>query len=137
MVRLFEFEQFTNDLRKVYLFAQSDKFSFSHIDSLVRNVSEKIFIQLTPPGVFAGDINKTMPILNYGNGNVLKDLIENGSVDRKNVYNQPENLTNAFSKVNFHKKTEGLQFIPKTGFTKNEATGLNFPRVAKTEKGSK
>lgn len=137
MVRLFEFEQFTNDLRKVYLFAQSDKFSFSHIDSLVRNVSEKIFIQLTPPGVFAGDINKTMPILNYGNGNVLKDLIENGSVDRKNVYNQPENLTNAFSKVNFHKKTEGLQFIPKTVFTKNEATGLNFPIIAKTEKGSK
>ena len=137
MMRLFEFEQFTNDLRKVYLFAQSDKFSFSHIDSLVRNVSEKIFIQLTPPSVFPGDINKEMPILNYGNSKVLKELIENGTVDRNKVYNQPENLSNAFSKINFHKKTEGLPFIPKTVFSKQEANALTFPIIAKTEKGSK
>lgn len=137
-MRLFEFDKFTeNDLHRVYLFASSDKFSFSHIDSLVRSVSQKMFQLLTPPGIFADSIDKTLPVFNYGNKEEIKKLIEDGVIERKNVYNQPENLVNANSKVEFHKKTAGMEFIPKTVYSKEEASSLKFPIIAKTEKGSK
>lgn len=139
MHRLLEFDGFKNsDLKKIYLFARSDRFSFSHIDSLVRSVADNIFQMITPPGIFPNMINKKYPVYNYGNYDELKLLIQRGDVNADNVYNNPENLINANSKVEFHKKTEGLDFVPKTVFTKEDAIGkLKFPVIAKPSGGSK
>ncbi len=133
------YSKFTNnDLKKFYLFAHSDRFSFSHIDSLVRSVSENIFLLLTPPGIFKGNIDPTIPILNYGNKPELQELIDKGIVQKKMVYNLPEFLKNANSKVEFHKKTKDLNFVPKSVFTKEKALkDLKFPIIAKPDTGSK
>jgi len=64
-------------------------------------------------------------------------LLDDGVVLEKNVYNLPKNLVNANSKVEFHKKTDKLDFVPKTVFTKSEAEGLKFPIIAKPAGGSK
>jgi len=137
-MRLYEFDQYTgNDLRKIYLFSHSDKFSFSHIDSLVRSVAQKMFEMLTPPGIFSESIVKSVPVFNYGNKKELSALIAKGVIDAKNVYNRPENLINANSKVKFHQIMSALDFIPKTVFTKEEAANLKFPVIAKTDRGSK
>ena len=126
-----------NDLKKFYLFSHSDKFSFSHIDSLVRSVSGELFLLLMPPGVFADSIDPNIPIFNYGNKPELQELIKKGVVKKKNVYNLPDKLVNANSKVEFHKKTKDLKFVPKTVFTQEEALKLKFPIIAKPESGSK
>jgi hypothetical protein len=126
-----------NDLRKFYLFSHSDKFSFSHIDSLVRSVAGEMFMLLMPPGIFPDSIDPTIPIFNYGNTPELQKLIDDGIVKKENVYNLPENLPNANSKVEFHKKTKALKFVPKSVFTKEEAAKLKFPIIAKPANGSK
>lgn len=126
------------DLKKIYLFTHGDKFSFSHIDAIVRAVGENIFQLLAPPGIYPETIDKTMPVFNYGNNEEIAKLIKDGVIDKKNVYNQPENLVNANSKVEFHKKTKDLKFIPKTVFTKEDALkSLKFPIIAKPDTGSK
>lgn len=131
------FESHSNDLRKFYLFSHSDRFSFSHIDSLVRSVSGELFMLLMPPGIFPNSINPNIPVFNYGNTPELQELIDGGFVLEKNVYNLPKNLVNANSKIEFHKKTEALEYVPKTVFTKEEANGLKFPIIAKPSGGSK
>lgn len=139
MKRLHLFESFnaTNDLKKFYLFSHSDRFSFSHIDSLVRSVAGDIFMFLMPPGIFPKSIDPNIPVFNYGNTPELQELIDSGFILEKNVYNLPKNLVNANSKVEFHKKTEGLDYVPKTVFKKEEAAGLKFPIIAKPSGGSK
>lgn len=132
------FESFKdNDLQKIYLMSHSDKFSFSHIDSLVRSVSAKLFMLLMPPGIFPESINPEIPIFNYGNTPELQKLLDDGIVKSKNVYNLPKNLPNANSKVEFHKRTKDLKFVPKSVFTKEEAEKLKFPIIAKPAEGSK
>lgn len=126
-----------NDLQKFYLMSHSDKFSFSHIDSLVRSVAGHLFLLLMPPGIFPGSINPEIPVFNYGNTPELQKLIDDGVIRKENVYNLPENLVNANSKVEFHKKTNGLDFVPKSVFTKEEAASLKFPVIAKPSGGSK
>jgi hypothetical protein len=133
-----DYSQYTNsDLKKFYLFAHSDRFSFSHIDSLVRSVSAELFQLLMPPGIFPKSIDPEIPIFNYGNKPELQKLIDDGIVKKKNVYNLPENLINANSKVEFHKKTKDLKFVPKSVFTKKAAMDLKFPIIAKPAGGSK
>lgn len=136
-IHLFESFNSNNDLHKFYLIPHSDKFSFSHIDSLVRSVSAELFMLLMPPGIFPDSIHTEIPVFNYGNQPELQGLIDSGVVKKENVYNLPENLVNANSKVEFHKKTEGLDFVPTTVFTLEEATKLKFPIIAKPSGGSK
>lgn len=126
-----------NDLLKVYLFSRSDKFSFSHIDSLVRSVSAKLFMLLMPPGIFPDSIDRNLPILNYGNIDELQNLLDSNVVLSNNIYNLPKNLINANSKVEFHKKTDKLPFVPKTVFNKGDVNKLKFPVIAKPDTGSK
>jgi hypothetical protein len=134
---ILEFEQYNNDLHKIYLFSHSDKFSFSHIDSLVRSVSQKMFQLLMPPGIFPESIDRTLPVFNYGNKGEIAALIASGAIDVNNVYNRPENLVNANSKVRFHQLMQEFDFIPKTVFSKDQAASLKFPIIAKTDRGSK
>lgn len=136
-MKLLEFEKFENDLHKIYLFSHSDKFSFSHIDSLVRSVSHKIFQMLTPPGIFPESIDKSIPVFNYGNKPELTELLRSGAILKEKVYNLPEFLINANSKVQFHKLMNTYDFVPKTVFSKEDAADLNFPVIAKTDRGSK
>lgn len=126
-----------NDLKKIGLFVHSDKFSFSHIDSLVRAVSNEMFILLMPPGIFEDNIDINMPILNYGNQPELQELIDKKLIKTKNIYNLPKNLKNANSKVEFHKKTKDLKFVPKTVFDIKDISELKFPIIAKPASGSK
>ena len=67
----------------------------------------------------------------------LQQFIDNNVVTKDNIYNLPENLINANSKVEFHKKTKDLKFVPKSVFTKEEALKLKFPIIAKPSNGSK
>ena len=92
---------------------------------------------LMPPGIFPKSINPDIPIFNYGNSPELQELIDGGFVKKENIYNLPEYLPNANSKVEFHKRTKDLSFVPKTVFTKQEAESLKFPIIAKPEGGSK
>ena len=126
------YSQYTkNDLHKFYLFSHSDRFSFSHIDSLVRSVSSKLFMLLMPPGIFSASIDSETPVFNYGNTPELQQLLDEGTVNPKLVYNLPKNLPNANSKVEFHKRTKDLKFVPNSVFTKDEALKLKFPIIAK------
>jgi hypothetical protein len=90
-----------------------------------------------PPGIFPASIDPNIPIFNYGNKPELQELIDNGIVRKENIYNLPENLINANSKVDFHNKTKELPFVPKTVFTKEEAKNIKFPIIAKPSGGSK
>ena len=134
-----EFKSFANlsDLMKVSIFTNSDKFSFSHVDWIVKSVGSMLFNFLTPPGIFPDSINSDYPVYNYGNSEEIVDLIKSGIIKRKNVYNMPGNLKYANDKVLFHKKMEGCSFVPKTVFTIDEAKKLKFPIIAKPKEGSK
>lgn len=90
-----------------------------------------------PPGVFPKSIDINIPIFNYGNTPELQELIDGGFVKEANVYNLPKNLVNANSKVEFHKKTKDLDFVPKTVFNISEIGNIKFPIIAKPAGGSK
>lgn len=139
MRHLYEYQEFvdvTSDLGKAYIFTYSDSFSFSHLSASARSAAGKMFHFLSPPGVFHESLQK-LPIYNYGNYDDLRKLIKDGHVDASDVYNKPENLINANSKIEFHKKVAKFDFVPKTVFSKDDAKGLKFPIIAKPSEGSK
>jgi len=134
-----DFKAFTNlsDLYKINLIATSDKFSFSHVDHIVKSVASMLFTFIMPPGIFEDTIISSYPVYNYGNNDEIHALIKSGVFKRKNIYNLPGNLENANDKVKFHKKMEGCPFVPKTVFTPEDAKKLKFPLIAKPKNGSK
>ena len=134
-----DFKAFTNlsDLYKINLIATSDKFSFSHVDHIVKSVASMLFTFIMPPGIFEDTIISSYPVYNYGNNDEIHALIKSGVFKRKNIYNVPGNLENANDKVKFHKKMEGCPFVPKTVFTPEDAKKLKFPLIAKPKNGSK
>lgn len=125
------------DLGKIYLMAHSDRFSFSHIDYLVRRVAERLFDLVLPPGIFPESVDRARPLYSYGNSAELAPLLASGAVLRENVYNQPENLKYANNKIRFHQMMAGLDYVPKTVFSAEDAEGLKFPVIAKPRGGSK
>lgn len=125
------------DLLKINLFTHSDKFSFSHVDHIVKAAGAFLFNYICPPGIFDESINGELPVYNYGNFDEIKKLIEDGIIDKKNVYNDPDNLVNANDKVVFHKKMSGFSFVPKTVFDLDNVNKLKFPVIAKPSNGSK
>lgn len=127
----------TPDLMQVYLFTHSDAFSFSHVDHAVRSAASKMFDFLTPPGIFPESVRKGVPVYNYGNEEEIAQLIKDGRIDRKDVYNAPGNLKYANDKQLFHKRTEDLRCVPETVFDKESAMKLKFPVIAKPKDGSK
>lgn len=139
MKKLVKFSEYgTNkDLKKIYLIPHSDRFSFSHIDHLVRRVSENLFDLVLAPGIFPDSINPDMPVYNYGNHDEIYDLIGKGAFKKKNVYNHPDNLKYANDKIVFHKAMDGESFVPKTVFSADDAVKLKFPVIAKPKGGSK
>lgn len=139
MKKLVRFSEYClpKDLQKIYLIPHSDRFSFSHIDHLVRRVSENLFDLVLAPGIFPDAINNELPIYNYGNNDEIHDLIKSGAFKKKNIYNHPDNLKYANDKIEFHKAMEGESFVPKTIFNKADVTNLKFPVIAKPKGGSK
>lgn len=138
MKKLLSFNEYTTpkDLRKIYLMPNSDRFSFSHIDHLVRRVSENLFELILAPGIFVDAIDKDMPIYNYGNHDEIYELIRAG-VSLDNIYNNPDNLAYANDKVKFHEAMSGESFVPKTVYNDKDVTKLKFPIIAKPKGGSK
>jgi hypothetical protein len=124
------------DLLSVYLFANSDSFSFSHVDHAVKAAASMLFDFITPPGIF-DSVRKGVPVYNYGNHDEISQMISDGVISRKDVYNKPGNLKNANDKVIFHKKMQSRNFVPKTAFNATDAAKLKFPIIAKPATGSK
>jgi hypothetical protein len=126
-----------SDLMKVSLFAHSDRFSFSHVDHVVKAAASMLFNFITPPGIYEDSIDSSIPVYNYGNDDEIRPLIKSGAIKRKNVYNLPYNLINANDKVKFHECMSGSPFVPKTVFSESDAHKLKFPIIAKPKTGSK
>lgn len=138
MKRVLNYSDFNkSDLRKIYLMPHSDRFSFSHIDHLVRRVAENLFDLVMAPGIFSGVINPELPMYNYGNHDEIYGLIKCGAFKKQNIYNHPDNLKYANDKIEFHKAMDGLDFVPKTVFAKEDVSNLKFPIIAKPKGGSK
>jgi hypothetical protein len=139
MKKLMKFGEYATpkDLRKIYLIPHSDRFSFSHIDHLVRRVAENLFDLVMAPGIFKDSINSELPVYNYGNHDEIYDLIESGVFKKKNIYNHPDNLKYANDKIEFHKAMDGLDFVPNTVFKQEDVSKLKFPIIAKPKDGSK
>jgi len=139
MKKLMNFGEYSTpkDLKKIYLIPHSDRFSFSHIDHLVRRVSENLFDLVMAPGIFPESINSELPVYNYGNHDEIYELIKNGQFKKKNIYNHPDNLKYANDKIEFHKAMDGLDFVPKTVFKQEDVSQLKFPIIAKPKGGSK
>lgn len=138
MKRVLNFNDFNrSDLRKIYLMPHSDRFSFSHIDHLVRRVSENLFDLVLAPGIFPDSMNPDLPMYNYGNHDEIYALLKAGAVKAENIYNHPDKLQFANDKVKFHEAMEGLDFVPKTVFKKEDVGNLKFPLIAKPKGGSK
>lgn len=126
-----------SDLKKIYLIPTSDKFSFSHVSHLVHSVADNLFDFIIPPGIFPESINPELPVYNYGNKKEIYDLLKSDVIKKDNLYNHPDNLLYANSKVEFHKKMDGQKFVPDTVFDIDSAKKLKFPIIAKPEDGSK
>lgn len=139
MKKLMKFGEYNTpkDLKKIYLMPHSDRFSFSHIDHLVRRVAENLFDLVMAPGIFPESINPDLPVYNYGNHDEIYDLIKKGAFKKKNIYNHPDNLKYANDKIEFHKAMDGLDFVPKTVFKQEDVSKLKFPIIAKPKGGSK
>jgi len=75
-----------------------------------------------------------IPILNYCDS-YTNSLIELGQ-PRDMIYNLPEFKSDIDNKTKWHKIHQDNQHIPKTAYTAEDAKNLNFPIIAKPNKGA-
>lgn len=80
--------------------------------------------------------NLKMPIINWGSTSWMKKLEREGyKPNPKYLYNSTEEKQKCFIKSDFYKMFEGEDFITKTVYSEKDAYKLNFPIIAKPDRG--
>jgi len=77
-----------------------------------------------------------IPVLNFTEDNdIVKLLLEENIIEKSCLYNNPTESETVSNKVNFHKMFSDCKYVPKTVFTIDDTTTLNFPIIAKPSNG--
>lgn len=133
------FEQFiaerdgAGDLNKIYLAIDPD--SGHRWWSYKGFAGDNFFVQISLDNYKDIEIDYNLPILTY-NSKVINKLIDEGLIDPKKVYNQPEFIEMSGSKKKFHEIVGQDENIPATEFDKDKAVeSIGFPMIAKPAKG--
>ena len=121
------------DLHKIYLAINPD--SGHRWWSYKDFAGDNFFTQVTLENYKDMDIDPNLPILTY-NSKVTQQLLDEGLIREKNIYNHPKHIKKSGSKAEFHKLVEGDENIPKTCDNTDKAIGeIGFPMIAKPAEG--
>lgn len=122
-----------SSLKKIYLATRRD--SGQRWWSYKGFAGNKFFIQVTENNIDTLNINPDYPILNY-HSSITDQLLKEGKIKEKNIYNHPKWIHLSGSKKEFHKLVGDDENVPLTVYSKNEALKkLTFPIIAKPANG--
>lgn len=83
-------------------------------------------------------IPQNVPVLYYGgHQSDAREFIDKLNIQPRNMYNTPDEMEKSGDKVTFGKLYEGVDWMPKTVYTKDDALSgaVGFPVIAKVKDG--
>jgi hypothetical protein len=146
-VRIRKYEEFLNesydrmqsdDLQRFYFLTHEKYSSDKPLGKMIVEIRNGLFDQilLTSSNAMKLTLDPGIPVLNFTEDNdLIEKMIDKGIIDKKNLYNNPENSTLVSDKAIFHKTFGDQGFVPKTVFSIDEVEDLKFPIIAKPAKG--
>jgi hypothetical protein len=80
------------------------------------------------------DVDSSLPLIYYG-GNKPEgfDFIKRYGYKEENMYNVPSEAKDSGNKTRFYKMFDGVDFIPKAVYSREEAKDLEYPVIAKPD----
>jgi predicted ATP-grasp superfamily ATP-dependent carboligase len=128
----------SDDLRRFYFLTHEKYSSDKPLGKMIVEIRNGLFDQilLTSSNAMKLTLDPGIPVINFTEDNdLIEKMIDKGIIDKKNLYNNPENSTLVSDKVIFHKTFGDQSFVPKTVFSIDKAEDLKFPIIAKPAKG--
>lgn len=129
------FKLYFHGVGKIYLLPFSDALDLNE-NSLLKDMYHLIPMELFLN--YNDLVVAKKPFFNYGNVDSIRKMLEDGFLTKENLYNHPDSVEIAASKVKFHKCLEGEDFLPKSAYDLEFALEtLSFPIICKPDRGRK